>query len=133
MKKLLLILIIIIFFFSIFYFINKEKSFCKNKQTIGYLLNNKNHCLLVADAPNEWSQGLMNFRKPVDFDGMVFIFPDKQSRTFWNKNTYLDLNVYWLEDDEIVGKSLLLSIEKTKKIMTINSPEKVNKVVEIIK
>ena len=36
---------------------------------------------------------------------MIFIFPDKERQTFWNKNTYLDLDIYWMNDDKVVGKS----------------------------
>lgn len=64
-------------------------------------------------------------------DGMIFIFPDKKTRTFWNKNTYLNLDVYWLDDEKVVGKSFLPSILKSKEIITINSSGKVNKVIEL--
>ncbi|MEM0476681.1 MAG: hypothetical protein QW367_03565, partial [Candidatus Aenigmatarchaeota archaeon] len=53
----------------------------------------------------------------------IFIFPDKQIRYFWNKNTFVDLDVYWLDDDKIIGREFLPSIEKTKEIYTIKSPE----------
>ncbi len=74
----------------------------------------------------------MFYKKPINFDGMIFIFPNKQMRSFWNKNTYLDLNVYWLEDNKIVGKSFLPSILKSKETVTVESQKKVDKVVEII-
>ena len=74
----------------------------------------------------------MFYKKPVNFDGMIFIFPEKQVRTFWNKNTYMDLDIYWMDDGKIIGKSLLPSILKTKKIITVSSG-KVNQVVEIIR
>jgi hypothetical protein len=45
----------------------------------------------------------------------------------------LDLDVYWLDGDRIVGKDFLPSIEKTKKIFTVTSPKKVDRVVEIIR
>ena len=68
----------------------------------------------------------------IGVDGMIFIFPNKQVQSFWNKNTYLDLNVYWLNDDKIVGKSFLPSILKSKETVVVKSPDKVNRVVEII-
>lgn len=97
------------------------------------MLNNKNYCLLIADSQDEWSKGLMNYRKPVNFDGMLFIFPDKDYRSFWNKNTYLDLDIYWLNNDKVEGKIILLSIDKSKQIIFVNSPKPVNKVIEIFK
>ena len=74
----------------------------------------------------------MFYKKPINFDGMIFVFPDKQMRSFWNKNTYLDLDLYWMDDEKIIGKSFLPSTLKTKKIITVSSPGKVNQVVEII-
>jgi len=75
----------------------------------------------------------MNYRKPVDFDGMIFIFPNKEIRSFWNMDTFIDLKLYWLNDEKIVGKSDLLSIEKTKDPLYVSSPKAVNKVIELIK
>lgn len=66
-------------------------------------------------------------------DGMIFLFPDKQVRSFWNKNTHLDLDIYWMNDKEIVGKSFLPSILKSKEIVVVKSVGEVNKVVEIVK
>lgn len=71
-------------------------------------------------------------KKELGADGMIFIFPNKQFQSFWNENTYLDLDVYWLKDDKVIGKSHLPPITKTKDVVTINSPGAVDKVVEII-
>ncbi len=105
----------------------------ENQSLINYKLNGKNYKLLLADEEKEWVRGLMDIKTKKNFDGMLFIFPDKNYRQFWNKNTYLDLDVYWLDDEKIVGKDFLPSIEKSKEIIIINSPQKVNKVIEIIK
>ena len=129
MKKIYLILLIFIFFFASFFFLKKDH--CKNNKAKIYQINSKNYCLLTANNQDEWERGLMFYKKPVNFDGMIFIFPDKQYRTFWNKNTYLDLEVYWINDNKVVKKDYLPAITKSKEIITISSPEKVNKVVEL--
>jgi uncharacterized membrane protein (UPF0127 family) len=103
-----------------------------SERLIPYELENKIYLLREAKTPGEWQKGLMFVKKPVDYDGMIFIFPDKQIRSFWNQNTFLDLEVYWLDDDKIIGKDKLESIEKTKVIKTIQSPGPVNKVIELI-
>ena len=107
-----------------------------NYQTTNYLLLATNYLLLVADSPEKWEKGLMFVKNKQDIggaDGMIFLFPDKKPRTFWNKNTLVDLNLYWLEDDNLVGKSLLTSIEKTREVVTVSSPKAVNKVIELIR
>ncbi len=105
----------------------------KNSNTIEYQLNGKTYRLLIADDEMERNQGLMSVRKKEGFDGMIFLYPDKQMRTFWNQNTFVELDVYWLDDDKVVGKSFLPSIEKSKTPVTVSSEREVNKVVEIIR
>jgi len=126
-------IIFIMLFFTVVtcYFVFKNNN-CQNNQAKKYYINNKNYCLLTANNQDQWKKGLMFYKKPVNFDGMIFIFPDRQIKSFWNKNTYLDLDLYWMDGETVVGKSYLPSISKSKKIVTVNSNEKVNRVVEII-
>jgi len=110
--------------------------FKKSQKLIYYSLEGKTYKLLPAKTPLEHQKGLMFYRSKKELkgaDGMIFIFSNKNYRTFWNKNTFLDLDVYWIDGDRIVGKDFLPSIEKTKEILIINSPKPVNKVVEIVR
>ncbi len=131
MKKTFLILFVFIFFLTLLFFFKRNP--CKNSKAKIYQINSKNYCLLTADNQEQWERGLMFYKKPVDFDGMIFIFSDKRERRFWNKNTYLDLDIYWLDENMVVGKVFLPSIEKSKETVTIDSSKAVNKVIEIIK
>jgi uncharacterized membrane protein (UPF0127 family) len=72
------------------------------------------------------------YRRNIETDGMIFFFPEKQVRTFWNRNTYLDLDVYWLDGDKVVGKEYLPSIEKSGRTVTILSPKPVDRVIEVV-
>jgi poly-gamma-glutamate synthesis protein (capsule biosynthesis protein) len=101
-------------YFRKFYLNNNFQIENISERLIPYELENKIYLLREAKTPEEWQKGLMFVKKPVDYDGMIFIFPDKQIRSFWNQNTFLDLEVYWLDDDKIIGKDKLESIEKTK-------------------
>ncbi|OGK16701.1 hypothetical protein A2774_00170 [Candidatus Roizmanbacteria bacterium RIFCSPHIGHO2_01_FULL_39_12c] len=114
-------------------FINYGKNADKYKvfKKIFYKLEDKNLRLLVADTPEKWQKGLMYFRTLEGVDGMIFIFPDSEIRTFWNKNTYMDLDIYWINGDKVVGKNYLPSIEQSKRIVTVSSPEPADKVIEI--
>mgnify|MGYP000296456649 CR=1 FL=1 len=97
------------------------------------ILEEKQRQVVIADNPKHWTKGLMFVRKPVQgFDGMIFKFPDKQPRLFWNQNTFVDLTIYWLADGKILGKAKLPSIEETKEIVTVQSPEPADTVIEII-
>ncbi len=65
----------------------------------------KNHAFDVEIASNtaERAKGLM-FRKSLDEDkGMLFIFPKQEKHSFWMKNTYIPLDIIWInEAKEIV-------------------------------
>jgi hypothetical protein len=109
-----------------------NKNYCANSQAKMYRINDKDYCLLTTRSQSEWERGLMFYKKPVDFDGMIFIFPDRQIRSFWNKDTYMDLSLYWMDGEKMIGKSFLPSILKSKKTVVVKSDREVNRVVEII-
>lgn len=134
MKKYLLGFFIILLLVGVFWLFKTQptvKNPYKDFTIINYNLQAKNYRLLLADTPTKWERGLMYFRKLEGADGMIFLFPDKQTRTFWNKNTFMDLEVYWLNGNNVVGSSFLPSIEKSKEIVMVSSREKVDKVIEL--
>lgn len=112
-------------------FFSRLTSNRSKEETVEYTLNNKKVQLLVADTPEEHARGLMFRNELTDADGMIFFFDEKDYRTFWNKNTLMDLDVYWIDDKTVVGQSFLPSIKKSKTEVTITSSEPVNVVVEI--
>jgi len=63
-------------------------------------------CFLVdlAITAQERSKGLMFRRKMARDQGMLFIYKDEQIRFFWMKNTYLPLDLVWLDSDrKVIG------------------------------
>jgi uncharacterized membrane protein (UPF0127 family) len=53
----------------------------------------------VALDERAWSQGMM-FRKDWgDIQGMLFVFPDERPRSFWMQNTYLPLDIIYLDSE----------------------------------
>ena len=101
-------------------------------ETRTMIIEDTEYTLVVADNQERWQQGLMHVRKPVPYDGMIFIFPEATMQSFWNKNTFEDLTIYWMQGKEIVGKSELPSIERSGEYI-VNSPVPADRVVEIIK
>jgi uncharacterized membrane protein (UPF0127 family) len=108
-----------------------------NQRAIGrqwffYTLEDKVYKLKIADNAISWEKGLSGIqKKPDNYDGMIFVFPNKQIRPFWNKETYLDLHVIWLKDFQIVQEDELPSIKNGLKIITPKIP--VNYVIELFK
>ena len=127
MNKIFVITLFLFLFLTVLSFkVNK-------KETINYKIKNKTYKLLVTDSLVEWERGLMDIRKLNNADGMIFLFPDKKPRVFWNKNTYVDLDIYWIFNDKVVGRDFLPSINKSNGVVYVSSPVPVNKVVELIK
>lgn len=104
----------------------------ENYETIEQEVEGKTYTLVVADSRERWQQGLMHVRKPVPYDGMIFTSNHAVPQMFWNMNTFEDLDIYWLKDGEVIGKSFLPSIEK-KGMTTVSSPGPADTVIEIIR
>ena len=96
------------------------------------MIEGKNYKLIKAQTPQQWEKGLMFVRgKQNEYDGMIFSFPKKEQRTFWNKNTFVDLHIYWMDGEAVVGKDVLPSIVSSGTIVTVASPQPVNGVIEL--
>lgn len=75
---------------------------CSQKQS-EVLINEKAFNTEIADNNIERAKGLM-FRKSLDeSSGMLFIFPNSEKHSFWMKNTFIPLDIIWIDEDlEIV-------------------------------
>jgi uncharacterized membrane protein (UPF0127 family) len=104
-------------------------------KTVSYRLLTDDYRLLLADTPEKWERGLMYVKNKEDIgglDGMIFIFPDSAVRTFWNKNTFSSLKLYWIDKGSVIGTSEMPSITQTKDISTFSSPSAADTVIEVI-
>ena len=82
-----------------------------------------------AISESQRERGLM-YRDYLDEDaGMLFIFPNAVPQAFWNKNTFIPLDVVWIRDNIIVGVSDLPSISDGP--VAVSSNEIVNAVLEV--
>jgi uncharacterized membrane protein (UPF0127 family) len=50
----------------------------------------------VAATPDERADGLMYRDEVPDGTGMIFVFPDSQPRSFWMANTYVALDIAYM-------------------------------------
>ena len=56
----------------------------------------------VVDTANERSQGLMWRKYLGDREGMLFVFEESDRHGFWMKNTFIPLDMIWIENNSIV-------------------------------
>ena len=83
---------------------NRDRVFVQFKRVDGS--NTATFRLEQALTPAVRQKGLM-FRKPGELaqnDGMVFVFPEESDHSFWMKDTYLPLDMIFLDRDfRVVG------------------------------
>ena len=137
--KIILIAVFLFLAFALYRFYNQNiksqkdgRALWDDYEVITKEVNGKELKLVVADTPSRWQQGLMYVRKPVDFDGMIFYFKTPQPQVFWNRNTYEDLDVYWIQSENIIGTGKLPSVEKNG-LRTVTSPGFIDTVIEVIR
>lgn len=129
-KKKWFVILAIITLILIFILLQSRRN--SSKDLVPFTIGGITYQLKVADTREEWERGLMFVFKKNGFDGMLFEFEEAKPRTFWNKNTFVDLTVYWYHGEEQLGKTDLPSIKKSGQVVYISSPGPADKVVEII-
>ena len=68
----------------------------------------------VADTPEKASQGLMYRTKMDENSGMLFVFKDEEKRSFWMKNTFIDLSIGFFNKDKA-----LVDIQEMQSVKSI--------------
>jgi uncharacterized membrane protein (UPF0127 family) len=72
----------------------------QKKKFIRLNINSSNFIVELALEPSEWERGLM-FRKSIPDDyGMLFVFTEEDYQWFWMKNTYIPLDIIWINRDK---------------------------------
>lgn len=56
----------------------------------------------IADTPYEWETGLMYRKSMEDNQGMLFIYPQAEPRSFYMKNTSIPLDIIFMSADTAV-------------------------------
>ena len=85
----------------------------------------------IADNFQKRSQGLMNRKKIEPNSGMLFIWEDSKIRNFWMKNTYFNLDLFFINDEGTIveiyknakafDETNIISKEKVKFVLEMNA------------
>lgn len=85
----------------------------------------------VADDEYEITTGLMYRSKMEINQGMLFVFPDVQMRSFWMKNTKIPLDIIFISEDQRIvtiqkntvpyNLSSIPSSEEAKYVLEVNA------------
>lgn len=65
----------------------------------GFSSSNATLLLEVANTTEAREKGLMYRRSLPENRGMLFIFPEERERIFWMKNTYIPLDIIYLDSN----------------------------------
>ena len=95
--------------------------------------NSQELSIELADTEHKRSYGLMNREDLKSNSGMLFIWKDKQIRNFWMKNTYFNLDLFFLNNQgEIIeiyknakafDETNIKSKDKVKYVLEMNAGE----------
>ncbi len=89
-----------------------------------------NHFIVwLAETRNQQMRGLMYVKGLPKNTGMLFIYPDNNIRAMWMKNTFISLDIIFIDENGIVS-----SIEKNtepQSLKTIRSEKPIKYVLEL--
>ena len=94
----------------------------------------RNNCFSVEIAKTRISQanGLMFRRELAPESGMLFVFDDEASRSFWMKNTLIPLDmIFFNKDKEVVSIAKNVQPCETEECPRIKPTEKAKYVLEL--
>lgn len=130
MKKIFFIIIAIIVLSAIF--ILFSFSAAKQEEPINTVrINDKEIKVDLAKTSLEQYTGLSGRGNLCPDCGMLFIFGDKEEKTFVMRNMMFPLDIIWINDEEIVKIDKNLQPEKFLNLTEYKNEEPVNYVLEV--
>jgi len=96
LKNIKIYLLLLFLFFSSSFFA-KESKF-----VVLSLPNDKQIIAELALTPEQWERGLMYRKEIPENYGMLFVFKEEINHFFWMKNTYISLDILWLDHNKEV-------------------------------
>ncbi len=98
--------------------------------TVGIRIHQQLYCVEVAATPQARAKGLMFRRSLEENTGMLFVYPDEDYRCFYMKNTFIPLDIAFINRDlQIVDirqmrpldETPICSREKARYALEVNS------------
>ena len=65
-------------------------------------IGNKQYQVTLAETEEDRRKGLQNIKELPKDEGMLFIFDNPQTVSFWMKDTYIPLDIIFIDDDQEV-------------------------------
>jgi len=126
--------IILIFFvllaFGARYFFIKEVAEWKDGSVVSFYIGSVETQAEIASSPRKKQQGLSGYTSLPQNQGMLFVFGNASSRSFWMYNMNFPLDFVWIRENRVIGTTQNVPIYTDDIITTIHSPEPVDMILE---
>jgi len=131
MRKIFSFLAIIIIMGAVYLEIRDNTKVGRSLEFPNVRINDAIIKVAVADDMQEQMQGLSDKSVMGKDEGMLFVFDNKQERSFWMKRMNFPLDIIWIEDDKVVNIHKNLSPEGDNPEKHYMSQSRVNYVLEV--
>ena len=76
----------------------------KESNLVGITIGDKKYKVEIADTPEKQEKGLMGRKSLPENQGMLFIYDEPQDLSYWMKDTFISLDIIFIDDDmEVVS------------------------------
>lgn len=76
----------------------------KESNLVDITIGDKKYKVEIADTPEKQEKGLMGRKSLPEDQGMLFIYDEPQDLSYWMKNTFISLDIIFIDDDmEVVS------------------------------
>ncbi|MBA3047577.1 DUF192 domain-containing protein [Patescibacteria group bacterium] len=106
-------------------------SACSSNNIKSATINNTEIKIEIADTPELRYQGLSNKEKLCADCGMLFVFPNKEIRTFVMRDMNFPLDIIWIDDEKVVKINKNTLPEGSDPVMRYSSDAPANYVLEV--
>ena len=103
----------------------------ETRETLELQLSGHSYEVEIADIASEQSLGLANRPTIGDYDGMIFLFPEARTQSFWMKGMQFPLDIIWIAEDKVIGFEQDAPPHTSGTPKVYFSPEPANMVLEV--
>lgn len=130
LSSLILAIFLLIIFVAVFFFSpEREKKSLERNEIKEIRIGENIFQAEIASSLEKRNQGLSGRKKLCEKCSMLFLFSEKGLHSFWMKEMNFDLDMIWIDEDEIVDIAKDVSRKKEREI--IKPSREADKVLEI--
>lgn len=98
MKRGLFVIIVFLIVVTIIFLIMRQ-----SVQSTVQFVDGPTVAVEIADDASEQTQGLAGHAPLDDQQGMLFVWPNREARTFWMKGMTFAIDIIWIADGKVIG------------------------------